>query len=81
MSTIIFLQEEIIGTAYLAASYLEDSGFDKTKKVLPIPNARIWFFKTVHGFWSDMLICFIITDNFYFIFFPHSCELQSQATI
>ncbi len=26
-------QEEIIGTAYLAASYLEDSGFDKNKKV------------------------------------------------
>ncbi len=27
------IQDEIIGTAYLAASYLEDSGFDKSKKV------------------------------------------------
>ena len=50
MSTIIFLQEEIIGTAYLAASYLEDSGFDKTKKVLPMPNARIWFLKQFMDF-------------------------------
>ncbi|XP_023330011.1 glycerol-3-phosphate phosphatase isoform X3 [Eurytemora carolleeae] len=33
--------DEIIGTAYLAASYLEDCGFDKTKKVYVVGSAGI----------------------------------------
>eukprot|EP00088_Acartia_fossae_P071140 TRINITY_DN9705_c0_g1_i2.p1 TRINITY_DN9705_c0_g1~~TRINITY_DN9705_c0_g1_i2.p1 ORF type:complete len:350 (+),score=62.64 TRINITY_DN9705_c0_g1_i2:31-1080(+) len=33
--------EDIIGTAYLAASYLEDSGFDKNKKVYIVGSSGI----------------------------------------
>lgn len=35
------LQEEIIGTAYLAAAYLEEVGFDKSKLVYVVGSTGI----------------------------------------
>ena len=37
----IFFQEEIIGTAYLAAAYLEEVGFDKSKLVYVVGSTGI----------------------------------------
>ena len=37
----IFSQEDIVGTAYLAASYLEQIGFDKTKLVYVVGSSGI----------------------------------------
>ena len=35
------MQEEIIGTAYLAAAYLEEVGFDKSKLVYVVGSTGI----------------------------------------
>ena len=37
----IFSQEDIVGTAYLAATYLDQIGFDKTKLVYVVGSSGI----------------------------------------
>ena len=37
----ITLQEDIVGTAYLAAAYLEETGFDKSKLVYVVGSSGI----------------------------------------
>ena len=40
-SNLIFLQDEIVGTAYLAATYLEQINFDKSKLVYVVGSSGI----------------------------------------
>ena len=49
MDYIYRFQDEIIGTAYLAAAYLEDIGFDKSKKVYVVGSTGITQVATVFG--------------------------------
>ena len=41
ISNLIFLQDEIVGTAYLAATYLEQINFDKSKLVYVVGSSGI----------------------------------------